>query len=109
MWRGIAAQTLQSRADYEELLRRAGFEVRSVDDLTSEWSDILQARFAMYRKLREETLRQGLRAGDEEFYSAYGKLVELVKARVLGGGRFTAVKPERSLAQSNGGKRASPG
>jgi hypothetical protein len=56
---------------------------------------ILEQRFAMYRQLREETLRQGLPAGDEEFYAAYGKLVELVKARVLGGGRFAAGKPER--------------
>ena len=47
----------------------------------------------MYRKLREETLREGLPAGDEEFYTAYGKLVELVKARVLGGRRFAAEKP----------------
>jgi hypothetical protein len=49
----------------------------------------------MYRQLREETLRQGLAAGDEEFYAAYGKLVELVQARVLGGGRFAAEKTMR--------------
>ena len=49
----------------------------------------------MYRQLREETRRQGLPAGDEEFYAAYGKLVELVKARVLSGGRFAAEKPIR--------------
>jgi hypothetical protein len=67
--------------------------MRSVEDLTEEWSVILEQRFAMYRKLREETLRQGLPAGDEEFYLAYGQLVELVKARVLGGGRFAAEKP----------------
>ena len=54
---------------------------------------ILEQRFAMYRRLREETLQQGLAAGDEEFYAAYGKLVEVVKARVLGGGRFAAEKP----------------
>jgi hypothetical protein len=62
-------------------------------DETDEWGVILEERFAMYRQLREETLRQGLPAGDEEFYAAYGKLVELVKARVLGGGRFAAEKP----------------
>ena len=56
-----------------------GFIVRSVEDLTEEWGMILEQRFAMYRKLRQETLRQGLPAGDEEFYAAYGKLVELVK------------------------------
>jgi ubiquinone/menaquinone biosynthesis C-methylase UbiE len=93
MWRGIAAQTLQSVETYKNLLGGAGFLVLSVDDLTDEWGVILEHRYAMYRKLREETLRAGLPAGDEEFYSAYGKLVELVKAHVLGGSRIAAQKP----------------
>jgi hypothetical protein len=93
MWRGIAAQTLQSVESYDELLTRAGFTGRSVEDLTTEWGAVLKERFAMYRKLREETLNQGLPAGDEKFYEAYGKLVELVQKRVLGGARFVAVKP----------------
>ena len=95
MWRGIAAQSLQSSDSYRNLIRTVGFAILSVDDLTDEWGVILEERFAMYRQLREETLRQGLPAGDEEFYAAYGKLVELVKARVLGGGRFAAEKPIR--------------
>jgi len=93
MWHGLGAQTLQSVEGYRELLPVAGFALLSVEDLTDEWGVILEQRFAMYRQLREETLRQGLPAGDEEFYAAYGKLVELVKARVLGGGRFAAEKP----------------
>jgi hypothetical protein len=32
-------------------------------------------------------------AGDEAFYAAYARLVELVRGRVLGGGRFAAEKP----------------
>ena len=95
MWRGIAAQTLHSAESYRDRLHGAGFVIRSVEDLTEEWGVILEQRFAMYRQLREETLRQGLPAGDEEFYAAYGKLVGLVKARVLGGGRFAAEKPIR--------------
>jgi sarcosine/dimethylglycine N-methyltransferase len=95
MWRGIAAQGLQSSDSYRNLIRTVGFVILSVDDLTDEWGVILEERFAMYRQLREETLRQGLPAGDEEFYAAYGKLVELMKARVLGGGRFAAQKPIR--------------
>ena len=95
MWRGLAAQTVQSAESYRGLLHSGGFIVRSVEDLTEEWGMILEQRFAMYRKLRQETLRQGLPAGDEEFYAAYGKLVELVKGRVLGGGRFAAEKPKR--------------
>jgi sarcosine/dimethylglycine N-methyltransferase len=95
MWRGIAAQSLQSSDSYRNLIQTVGFVILSVDDLTDEWGVILEERFAMYRQLREETLRQGLPAGDEEFYAAYGKLVELMKARVLGGGRFAAEKPIR--------------
>ena len=66
--------------------------VRCAEDLTDHWSVILETRFAMYRKLREETLQQSLPAGDGLFYEAYGQLVQLVKARVLGGARFTAEK-----------------
>ena len=47
----------------------------------------------MYRSLRQEALRTGAPAGDEAFYRAYVRLVELVKNRVLGGGRFAAEKP----------------
>ena len=93
MWRGIAAQTLQSADSYRDLLHETGFTVRSVEDLTEEWGVVLEERFAMYGQLRDETLRAGLPAGDEAFYVAYGKLVELVKTRVLGGGRFSAEKP----------------
>ena len=92
MWQGIAAQTLQSADGYRELLRGAGFGVRSVEDLTEAWGDMLAERLEMYRKLREETRRAGLPAGDEAFYQAYVRLVALVRARVLGGGRFTAEK-----------------
>lgn len=92
MWRGIAAQTLQTADSYRALLAQTGFRVAEVDDLTADWGTILAERLAMYRKLREETLKAGLPAGDEEFYSAYVQLVSLVQARVLGGARVTAVK-----------------
>jgi sarcosine/dimethylglycine N-methyltransferase len=73
MWRGIAAQSLQSSDSYRNLIRTVGFAILSVDDLTDEWGVILEERFAMYRQLREETLRQGLPAGDEEFYAGLWK------------------------------------
>lgn len=92
LWRGIAAQTLQSVESYKALLAQSGFHVAEVDDLTADWGTILAERLAMYRTLREETLKAGLPAGDEDFYSAYVQLVALVQARVLGGARFTAVK-----------------
>lgn len=93
MWTGIAAQTLQSIADYEQLIAAAGLEVVKVDDLTTEWGTILAERSRMYRQLREEARRAGTPEGDDAFYNSYMKLVELVQTRALGGARFTARKP----------------
>lgn len=92
MWRGIAAQTIQSLNSYDGMLRDLGFHSISSTDLTAEWTSILEQRFAMYRKLREETILLGTPSGDEEFYRSYGRLVALVQARTLGGGRFVAEK-----------------
>jgi len=92
MWRGIAAQTIQSFDSYDCMLRDVGFCIISRKDLTAEWGKILEQRFAMYRKLRKETIALGTPSGDEEFYRSYARLVALVQARTLGGGRFVAEK-----------------
>ena len=92
MWRGIAAQSLQSFDSYAQMLREIGFRNVAVEDLTADWGGILAERFAMYRKLREETTRLGTPSGDEAFYRSYARLVALVQERTLGGGRFTAEK-----------------
>ena len=92
MWRGIAAQALQSSASYREMLQDIGFRLVSEEDLTDQWGDILETRFAMYCRLREETVALGTPSGDDDFYRAYRRLVDLVKSRVLGGARFTAGK-----------------
>jgi sarcosine/dimethylglycine N-methyltransferase len=93
MWTGIAAQTLQSIAGYRELLANAGLRVLQVDDLTTDWGVILDERRRMYTRLREDAIKAGTPAGDESFYQAYMKLVDLVQSRALGGARFTAEKP----------------
>ena len=93
MWRGIAAQSLQTIEGYKILLQKAGFNIVSVDDLTDLWGHILTERLAMYRKLREDTRSTGAPSGDDAFYESYAGLVEHVKARKLGGARFTAEKP----------------
>jgi cyclopropane fatty-acyl-phospholipid synthase-like methyltransferase len=92
MWRGIAAQTIQSFDSYVCMLQDLGFRSISSKDLTAEWTGILEQRFAMYRKLREQTIRLGTPSGDEEFYRSYARLVALMRARTLGGGRFVAEK-----------------
>lgn len=92
MWLGIAAQTIQSFDSYVRMLRDVGFQILSRIDLTVEWAEILERRFAMYRKLREETIALGIPSGDEAFYRSYARLVALVQARTLGGGRFVGEK-----------------
>jgi len=92
MWRGIAAQSVQSFMSYSQMLREIGFCNVVVEDLTADWGIILEERFAMYRKLREETIRLGMPSGDDEFYRSYARLVALVQDGTLGGGRFTAEK-----------------
>ncbi len=57
MWRGIAAQSVQSFLSYPQMLREIGFRNVTFEDLTSDWGKILEERFAMYRTLREETTR----------------------------------------------------
>jgi len=92
MWRGIAAQSLQSFTTYPQMLREIGFRNVGIEDLTADWGRILEERFAMYRKLREENIRLGMPSGDDDFYHSYARLVALVQERTLGGGRFAAEK-----------------
>jgi ubiquinone/menaquinone biosynthesis C-methylase UbiE len=92
LWRGIAAQSVQTFSTYQQLLRDVGFHNVSSEDLTADWAGILEERFAMYRDLREETIRLGTPSGDNAFYHSYARLVELVQQRTLGGGRFAAEK-----------------
>jgi ubiquinone/menaquinone biosynthesis C-methylase UbiE len=92
MWRGIAAQSVQSVAGYSCLLREIGFRDVNAEELTADWEEILEKRLAMYRILRQETARLGTPSGDDAFYLSYARLVALVKQRILGGGRFTAQK-----------------
>jgi ubiquinone/menaquinone biosynthesis C-methylase UbiE len=92
LWRGMAAQTLQSIASYRALLEEAGLRIVSIDDLTREWGIILAERLAMYRKLREEAERAGTPPGHDAFHESYVRFVALVQEGVLGGARFTAEK-----------------
>ena len=91
MWDGMAVRTLYSLDAHADLLRRAGFAVEAAEDLTAEWATILQARLAMYQRLRGEAERAGAPAGHDAFYRSYVRFVALVQAAELGGGRFTAV------------------
>ncbi len=93
LWRGMAVTTLFSPQSYGELIARAGFALRSVEDLTADWGAILKERLAMYRKLRGEAQAAHAPAGHDAFYESYVRFVDLVNAGHLGGARFAAVKP----------------
>jgi sarcosine/dimethylglycine N-methyltransferase len=88
MWQGMAVADLYNLQTYADLIRRAGFIVDSVEDLTVDWGVILKQRLAMYRKLREEAQAAGTPAGHDAFYESYVRFVDLVNDAVLGGGRF---------------------
>lgn len=93
MWQGMAvAGNLYTLQTYADLIRRAGFIVDSVEDLTVDWGVILKQRLAMYRKLREEAQAAGTPAGHDAFYESYVRFVDLVNDAVLGGGRFAGRK-----------------
>jgi hypothetical protein len=94
MWQGMAVADLYNLHVYAELIKRAGFTVYSVEDLTVDWGIILKQRLAMYRKLREEAQLAGTPAGDDAFYERYVRFVDLVNEAVLGGGRFAGEKPK---------------
>ena len=86
----MAAVTLQSLDGYRTLLGRAGFRAVEVEDLTDEWRAILKQRLAMYRALREETVRRLGEARYRAYDALYVFFVRLVDAGKLGGGRFSA-------------------
>lgn len=92
MWQGMAVADLFNLQTYADLIRRAGFTVNSVEDLTVDWGVILKQRLAMYRKLREEAQAAGTPAGHDAFYESYVRFVDLVNDAVLGGGRFAGRK-----------------
>jgi SAM-dependent methyltransferase len=93
LWDGMAVQPLESLPSYQTLLRNTGFEVGGVEDLTAEWTVILRERLRMFNELRRATIAAGTPSGHDAFYRSYVLFVRLVEERVLGGGRFLALKP----------------
>lgn len=92
MWTGIAIQPLQSIKSYRALVCEAGFEVRTVQDLTAQWAPILRDRLKMYQALRDHAKRVGTPMGSDTFYQAYVRVVKLIEGGSLGGIRLIALK-----------------
>jgi ubiquinone/menaquinone biosynthesis C-methylase UbiE len=93
MWQGMAVTDLYSLQTYAALVRKAGFSVNSVEDLTVDWGIILKQRLAMYIKLRTEAQDANTPAGHDAFYESYVRFVDLVNDGALGGGRIVGEKP----------------
>ena len=86
----MAFLELGSQATYRHQLEREGCVVAEVEDIGEEWRHILIERLALYRSLKDQTIR---RFGGAHFYkwdSAYSFFVGLYETGELGGGRFLA-------------------
>jgi ubiquinone/menaquinone biosynthesis C-methylase UbiE len=91
--REMTFPTLETLDGYSALLAKHGCAMRSRDDLSEHWARILVQRLAMYRGLKDETIRK---FGAEHFPrwdDMYSFFVGLYQDGKLGGGRFVARRP----------------
>ena len=88
--RGLLFPTLETQDGYRALLEGHGYSVVACDDLSEDWARILVQRLAMYRGLKDDTIREfgaeRFRAWDE----IYAFFVGLYSAGELAGARFVA-------------------
>ena len=75
---------------YLTLLRAAGCTITSCEDLSTEWSDVLVARLAMYRTLRDTTVAKFGATHFDAWDHTYAFFVGLFTAGKLGGARIVA-------------------
>lgn len=87
---GMTFQSLESLEGYVRLLAECGCTVLVQDDLSAWWTEVLQARLAMYRSLKETTVAKFGLAHFEKWDETYAFFVGLFAAGRLGGGRFVA-------------------
>lgn len=88
--REMTFPTLESLDGYAILLEQQGCELQSRDDLSEHWARILVQRLAMYRGLRDETIRRFGEAHFRKWDETYAFFVGLFGEGKLGGGRFVA-------------------
>ncbi|HMN81135.1 MAG TPA: methyltransferase domain-containing protein [Burkholderiaceae bacterium] len=75
---------------YPRLLREHGCIVESVEDLSRQWAEVLVARLAMYRSLRDTTVAKFGDAHFDAWDRTYAFFVGLFVAGRLGGTRIVA-------------------
>jgi sarcosine/dimethylglycine N-methyltransferase len=87
---GMTFQSLETLGGYRALLAGCGCAVLVQDDLSAWWTEILQARLAMYRALEDTTVARFGAAHFQKWDATYAFFVGLFAAGRLGGGRFVA-------------------
>ncbi|HVL57739.1 MAG TPA: methyltransferase domain-containing protein [Burkholderiaceae bacterium] len=92
---GMTFTQIESVAGYRRLLEANGCAIETADDLSDQWTQILQQRLQMYRSLRDSTIARLGVAHFERYDRAYGHFVGLYSQRVLGGVRIVARKRQR--------------
>jgi ubiquinone/menaquinone biosynthesis C-methylase UbiE len=90
--------TLETHAGYAALLEGQGCIVQTQDDLSAHWARILVDRLAMYRGLKEDTVRKFGEAHFRCWDDTYAFFVSLFTEGKLGGGRFVARRSGASRA-----------
>lgn len=88
--RGMPFPTLESLDGYASLLEGRGCTLLSRDDLSEDWARILVQRLAMYRGLKDETVRKFGAEHFRKWDDTYAFFVGLFADGKLGGGRFVA-------------------
>ena len=86
---------IASAENYVSLLKANNCIVTAQDDLSGRWKDILVARLAMYRSLRDTTIAKFGKARYEEYDDAYSHFVGCFVDGKLGGVRIVARKASR--------------
>ena len=87
---GMTFQSLETLDGYARLLARCGCSLIVQDDLSAWWTEVLKARLAMYRSLKETTVARFGAAHFQKWDDTYAFFVGLFAAGRLGGGRFVA-------------------
>jgi len=89
MGRGMAMSGICMLLRYGELMKKAGFTLYSVEDLSADWGKLLERPLAMFRKLPENAQQRLLAIIANR---SFVRLGALVNEGVLGGARFSGEK-----------------
>lgn len=92
---GMTFAALETLAGYGRLLSEAGCTVIEAEDLSAPWTEILNQRLAMYRSLKDETVRKFGLDHFRRYDDAYAFFVGLYVESILGGGRIIARRERR--------------